>query len=345
MFTHVLNDLLITTYPTGVGPHYYSIRFPDGALIYGHSRCCNFLNHYSTSSNGSFTDSSTESNYSQTLKSIPNIRIFTDLHITANLSLAHKDLNLVSGVYAIICTTTGAMYIGSSMNISSRLIDHLVTQDTNVHLQNAIGLYGLDKFVFVLVEGFENNQNSSLEENKINLLAREQVYLDRLFDLPASLRYNFLQVAGSSLGYTHTEESKAKMSAAKAGPNHPLYGKTGALCHMFGKPLAAETKEKISKALTGRVLSEETRGRMSESQKKVDRTGTNHPGFGKVPSTAHTIYVYSLDRTLIKQFPSKIAAAQWLGCSDFTVRRCIKHNKVFQGKYILSESPRPAGCF
>ena len=74
------------------------------------------------------------------------------------------------------------------------------------------------------------NPSVSLETNKANLLALEQKHLDLLFTLPESFRYNFLSTAGSSLGYIHSEETRAKMSEAhkglQSGANHPMYGKT-----------------------------------------------------------------------------------------------------------------------
>ena len=87
----------------------------------------------------------------------------------------------LAGVYAIIYNVTGAMYIGSSINIGNRLVQHLVIKDTNGHLQNAIEKYGLENFTFAVVEFCD------LEV----LLQREQHYLDILFTLPAHLRYNF----------------------------------------------------------------------------------------------------------------------------------------------------------
>ena len=56
------------------------------------------------------------------------------------------------GIYAIVCVITGAIYLGSSMDLGSRLIDHLFEGVTNFHLQNAITFYGLDSFVFHVIE-------------------------------------------------------------------------------------------------------------------------------------------------------------------------------------------------
>ena len=60
------------------------------------------------------------------------------MDITKNLKAAKEALSGLGGVYSIICNVTGAMYIGSSINIGNRLVDHLVTKNTNEHLQNAL---------------------------------------------------------------------------------------------------------------------------------------------------------------------------------------------------------------
>jgi group I intron endonuclease len=53
-----------------------------------------------------------------------------------------------------------------------------------------------------------------------DLIAREQFYLD-LF----KPEYNILQIAGSSAGYKHSEETKLAISLKNKGKNHPLFGK------------------------------------------------------------------------------------------------------------------------
>lgn len=54
-----------------------------------------------------------------------------------------------------------------------------------------------------------------------DLIKREQYYIDLL-----KPEYNILKIAGSSLGYKHTEENLAKMSEAnKKREKHPMSGK------------------------------------------------------------------------------------------------------------------------
>lgn len=68
----------------------------------------------------------------------------------------------------------------------------------------------------------------------------------------------------SFYGKKHSEESKAKISAAHKDKNH----------HMYGKNHSMQTKEKISKAKKGKKLTE-------EHKSKLGKKGKNNPNYGK----------------------------------------------------------------
>ncbi|RUS34422.1 hypothetical protein BC938DRAFT_480577 [Jimgerdemannia flammicorona] len=123
-------------------------------------------------------------------KSLPRVFEFTRLDLTENLISARKALSGLSGVYAVICDVTGAIYIGSSANLGVRIRDHIIAS-TNAHLRNAIDKHGAKNFIFIVIELVEQNPDLDSEENKANLLAREQHWLNWLFALPAQFRYNF----------------------------------------------------------------------------------------------------------------------------------------------------------
>lgn len=55
---------------------------------------------------------------------------------------------------------------------------------------------------------------------KEELITREQYYIDKL-----SPSYNILKIAGSSLGFTHSEKTKSIMSINNTKEKHPLFGK------------------------------------------------------------------------------------------------------------------------
>jgi group I intron endonuclease len=137
---------------------------------------------------------------------------------------------------------------------------------------------------------------------KALLLSREQNYLQWLFTQPEHLRYNFLPTAGSSLGYQHAEEAKAKMS---------------------GRVLSDCTKAAISAAKVG------------ENNPMYGKTGSNHPMYGSVSATALGVSVYNLDNQLVQSFSSRAAAATWLGVSRDTVLRYIRSKQLFRGKYMI----------
>jgi group I intron endonuclease len=158
------------------------------------------------------------------------IEIFTGyLDLLEIQKILKEDLKNKSGIYGFACKTTNKLYIGSSIDLSSRFYEHTYGSRSNILLQNAINKYNLQDFIFIVFEYCEPK----------DLISQEQFYLDAL-----KPQYNILKTAGSSLGYKHTKESlikmsithqgyshsiesKAKISYAMSGNKHPMFGKTG----------------------------------------------------------------------------------------------------------------------
>ena len=159
----------------------------------------------------------------------PKVFKFIDLHLTVAIKAAKLALKGLSGIYAIVHIPSGCAYIGSSIDLPSRLADHLVDGNTNAHLLLAIAMHGLEKYSFEVVELYEVDPEVPLEITRADLLAMEQVHLNRLFSLQicgSELRYNFNPTAGSSLGYKHTEDARAQLSDANKGAKNPMYMKS-----------------------------------------------------------------------------------------------------------------------
>lgn len=159
------------------------------------------------------------------------------LHITEIYLITKLELKGKSGIYGFLCKTTGKLYIGSSINLSSRFCDHIKGIQSNVKLQNAINKYNLHDFIFIVFEYCEAE----------NLITREQIYLDSL-----QPEFNILKTAGSSLGFKHTEDSKTRMSKAqknidRLGVNNPR--------GMLDKSHSEKTKTLISLSMSGRRVS------------------------------------------------------------------------------------------
>ena len=60
--------------------------------------------------------------------------------------------------------------------------------------------------------------------------------------------------------------------------------------------------------------------------------------YGKVPTHAMTVNVYSLDNQLVRSFSSQVACAKWLDVSEGTVRLYVKSGKVFRKQYLIVRS-------
>jgi len=95
------------------------------ALITGHSRCIRLLRHYSTRRGpNNIYDSPT--GLISLRQSYQELRYLRDFIIPETVKDATQELKGVAGNYAIFNTINGRVYIGSSINIGLRLINHLV---------------------------------------------------------------------------------------------------------------------------------------------------------------------------------------------------------------------------
>src|SRR3954462_7856724 len=107
------------------------------------------------------------------IDTFPVLVAFDNLDMLENLQIAKKVLNGHSGIYAFVHIPTGTSYIGSSMDLCGRIMDHIIDSSSNQHLQYAIANYGLSHFAFVILEYCIPS----------DLLKREQHFLDLLFSL------------------------------------------------------------------------------------------------------------------------------------------------------------------
>ena len=154
-------------------------------------------------------------------------------------------------------------YIGSAINIGSRLKTHFKALRNNLHhsdkLQNHYNKYGAEDLqLFIL-----------LECNKEELLKEEQYFINSLTPY-----FNICRVAGSPLGVIRSEETKKKLSELNKGKTSGFKGKQHSedvkqrLKDVnTGKKLSKEAKVKLSKGSKGKLKPEEVKNRMSEAKK------------------------------------------------------------------------------
>lgn len=173
----------------------------------------------------------------------------------------------ICGIYKITCLQTGKIYIGSAVNLLKRKQNHFEALANgvhkNIHLQNAYKKYGKSSFVFEVLE---------MVENKNNLLAREQFWINETKCTNRKVGFNICLIAGSAIGVKRSKEFKAKRSLINKGNKFNL-----------GKKASNELKLKLSAAhkgnnnCIGRILSNETKLKISENNKgKQTMLGKHH---------------------------------------------------------------------
>lgn len=228
------------------------------------------------------------------------------LHLTEVQKLIKGELKENAGVYAFFSKSSGKLYVGSSVNLFSRFNDHLTGYNSNLLLQRSINKNSLEDFIFIILEYCEPE----------DLISQEQEYLDIL-----KPDYNILKKAGSLLGYKHSDLTIAKMKVSKAGKNNPMAGKI-------------HSQETI--ILMKKPKSEDTKAKMSESHKKLNKIGKYNP-MGK------NVFVYSFDLKtqkliLSKTFESCTESAKYFDTSVVTITKYLDKNKLYKNNWILFSS-------
>jgi len=159
------------------------------------------------------------------------------IHIEVNLNdavIRDERSTMTTGVYEIKNKLNGKAYLGSSGNIERRWRAHRQMLcdgcHPNAHLQAAWKLYGEHAFAFTVLQEVESDA----------LVSTEQAHLDTY--LAQDSCYNMATIAGpGGRGRPVSEETRRKLSAAKMGELHP----------MWGKQHTEESKRKIRAAMMG----------------------------------------------------------------------------------------------
>lgn len=127
-------------------------------------------------------------------------------------SIIYKENRRKSGIYRLYNIITGKSYIGSSIDLSRRFSHYYSIVYMNNSLKNSSSII----FSSLLKNGYANFSLDILEYCKPDeLYSREQYYMDKL-----KPEYNILPIAGSMLGFKHSEATKAKMRNSKLGKKH-----------------------------------------------------------------------------------------------------------------------------
>lgn len=131
------------------------------------------------------------------------------------------------GIYSITNKLNGKRYIGKSKNIEKRFWAHKnvllkycdnpekYKRIVNRHLANAVVKYGIDNFLFEVLEQFEELDENSLADAEIK-------WMEFYNTTDRACGYNLVKDSSSRV-IVH-EETKKLLSITNAGDNNPNFG-------------------------------------------------------------------------------------------------------------------------
>lgn len=232
-------------------------------------------------------------NYSfkRTMSTLPEIKpVKFYLNADKEKDLIISDNKNRTGIYRWEHIESGKSYIGSSKNLSLRFkqyfnYNHISHPKRNLRIYKALLKYGYSGFKLEILEYCDVSL----------LLQREQYYFDAL-----NPEYNILKVAGSPLGYRHSEAAKKLIGLSAKGREVSELTRNLNRKALYGKNLDKEHIEKIRKGNT----------------------------FSK------SIFITNNDTGDSLEFSSMTEAGSYLGLSRVSVRNYILKDKPFKGYSI-----------
>ena len=207
-----------------------------------------------------------------------------------------------SGVYCLTNKINGHSYIGSSINLSSRMKNYLnkaflkSKQNTNMPIIKALLKYEPDNFSLSIIEYVDFRY----------LAVRETYFISSVIPY-----YNVLKQGYSSLGYKHTEDTKELLSRLAKNRTH-----------------SDATKGLIARALTGENNPFYNKSHSVESKIRMIEANSAYP-----------VYVYNSYKKLLVIFPSALTIAKLINCNHSTIIDVIKKQDIFRGEWYFSNIP------
>ena len=139
----------------------------------------------------------------------------------------YKELRNKSGVYMLINNITKKIYIGSSLNLTKRMVSYYYYTNSD-KLSKSVIIRAMKKH---RLENFSLGILEFCKKDSKVCLNLEQKWLDKY-----KPEYNVLNVAGNSFGFKHSIETIIELKQRLNKENHPK----------FGTVTSSETKKSIS---------------------------------------------------------------------------------------------------
>lgn len=193
-----------------------------------------------------------------------------------------------SGIYKIVNKVNGKVYIGSSISIQDRWLNHTsslnLNKHPNSHLQRAYNKYGADNMSFEVIELIPEEQ----------LAQREGYWIESLCSYNRQYGYNIARIVEGRV--KATEETRKKMTAAQIERWNKVVDRKQSDEHIA----------KLSKARKGRIINDEWKSNISNSL----IGNTYCLGFKHTDETKANLSAERRERWSDPEFKAKMSAIQ-----------------------------------
>jgi group I intron endonuclease len=261
---------------------------------------------------------------------ITPVKSYYNLHLIETQLKIQKDNRQKAGIFIVVNNVNGNFYVGSAITnrINTRFRNHCIhLRGSNRPLLRAINRYGIQNFSFHILEYFKGIvHKEDLNLNHLKLLERETFFINSLKPI-----YNILIIAGSSLGFKHTEQTRNKMKAIYSQERKDAVRNLNK-----GKPLAVETKaipHLINRAplLQQRALERYSDKDFNEQflsdkdfKEQFLLRNKNHLFSGK------SIILSNIAGEILSEYTSILQVSKVFSCDRKTVRKYLQTGKLFK---------------
>lgn len=157
-------------------------------------------------------------------------------------------------IYEITNNINGKNYVGKhSCNLTSKCKHVCRYFGGGTNLRRAIAKYGKDNFTKCIIKECESD--ATAYEFEVEYI--------KFYKVAGKAEYNIaVGGVGGQTGYTHTDETRARMSAKLKGRIITEEQKANLRARFIGRPLSDETKAKMRMALVGKRWSESRKAQL-----------------------------------------------------------------------------------